>query len=606
MANRERRGSHLGAARAVLIAVGVLAGVLAVTLATGSGVEASGDKSFSFDALNTVAELRTDGSMLVTEQWTYDFDGGPFNFGIRSFERNRNQIGRFTAADAAGPLEVIRPEDSISGEWEWKLREPTSDATVTYTLTYFVDPVVIAGQDVTELEWEFLGTDHPGVGQVDILVRFPLVVNPATPETADGDISVLRAFAHGPSNGVVRVATSEVIARVSDVPAGQFIEIRAVAPAATFNIVGSENRLPTILAEERSYLADRDQDAAERRNGWLLSSLLAALGAVGAGALWLVGGREAKSEEVLGEYWREPLDEPPAVALTNLNRGSVDQGHTVAGTLVDLAQRGYLRIVGEREEKWGPDKVVHRYFWLGKPFAPDVLQYERDLLEFVFRGSTETTSEELTAWATANQTTAKKLLDDVTAGVKSEYHKRGFADESKGKLVGLLAGICAVVAISGGIVKAMTGFGLGWWGVAIAAGIFALGTKLLSNRNQASVESAAKASGLKKFLKDFSQLEDAPVGHLILWERYLVYAVALGVSADLVRGLATRVPQVMADPAFGTWYVGPHGRFDGFDSMETTSGSSFVSASTPNTSGGGGGFSGGGGGGGGGGGAGAR
>jgi hypothetical protein len=53
---------------------------------------------------------------------------------------------------------------------------------------------------------------------------------------------------------------------------------------------------------------------------------------------------------------------------------------------------------------------------------------------------------------------------------------------------------------------------------------------------------------------------------------------------------------LLADPAFGSWYVTPPGtmgRFTGFDSIETTSGSSFVSASTPNSTGSGGGFSGG-------------
>ena len=72
-----------------------------------------------------------------------------------------------------------------------------------------------------------------------------------------------------------------------------------------------------------------------------------------------------------------------------------------------------------------------------------------------------------------------------------------------------------------------------------------------------------------------------------------MYAVALGVSAKLLQGLAARVPEVMNNPAFGLWYVGPHGRFDGFDQIETA-GVSAASASTPSSSGSGGGFSGGG------------
>jgi hypothetical protein len=588
----------VAAATAVVAAVAVLAGSPSTSTAQ--------DRSFAIDALLTEAEVRSDGSMLVTERVTYDYDGGPFEFGIRSFERNRNQISGFTAADPEGPLEVIRPEDSVSGDWEWKLRRPTSDATVTYTLTYFVEAAVTVGRDVGDLNWQFLGTDHPGVGRVGILVRMPLVVNPVLPDTPDTDDTVLRGWAHGPSNGVVRVVTSEVTATVTDVAAGQFVEVRAVAPSTVFTVRGTEQLLPGILAEEQQRVDEQEQAADDRRTGWLLSALLAALGAVGAGALWLVGGREAKSREVLGEYWREPLDDPPAVALANLERGTVDAGHAVAGTLVDLAQRGYLRITGERRERIGPDDVVHRFTWLGKPFGPDVLPYEKDLLELVFRGSSETTSEELAAWGERDQATAKGLLDEVTGGVMAEYRRRGYAEQSNRTLVGLLIGICAGVAVSSFLVRHVTGTGLGWWAVAIAAVIFGLGTRLLSNRNAASVEAAAKAEGLRKYLKDFSRLEDAPVGHLVLWERYLVYAVALGVSADLVRGLASRLPSVLADPAFSGWYAGTHGRFDGFDRIETTSGSSFVSAATPNSSGGGGGFSGGGGGGGGGGGFGAR
>lgn len=619
MATGERRRGHVGAARAVLTTllatpVALLATLLATVIAAllvagptpGTASVSAQSKSFTIDALESVAEMRTDGSMLVTERVTYDYDGGPFEFGIRSFERNLDAIGRFTATDDQGPLEVIAPADSISGQWEWKLRQPTSDATVTYTLTYFIEPRVELGRDVSFVNWQALGTQHDGVGEVNVRLRLPVTVVPATPETPDDDVNVMRGWVHGPSNGTVELQPAELIARVRDVPAGQFVELHVAAPATTFNVKGTDDLLPRILADERRYVADREQQQEDRRNGWLFSSLLLALGAIGAGALWLVGGREAKSTEVQGDYWREPLDDPPAVALCNLQRGSVDAGPTVAGTLVDLAQRGYIRIVGEREPRLGKDKVVHRFSWLGKPLGPDVLPYERDLLELVFRGSTQTTSDELADWGRDHQTEAKRLLDEVTGGVKAEYRRRGYADESRRALVGLLLGICAGVAIASAIVKQLTGYGFGWWGVAVAAAIFGLGTRLLSNRNRASVEAAAKAEGLKRYLKDFSRLEDAPVGHLILWERYLVFAVVLGVSAELVEGLASRLPQVMADPGFGVWYVGTYGRFDGFDRIETTSGSSFVAASTPNSTGSGGGFSGGGGGGIGGGGFGAR
>ncbi len=595
----------VGAIAAVLLPVAANPGKGATTA---SATAPAAAKSFRIESWEATAALRSDGRMFVTERLTYDFDGGPFEFGIRSFERNADQIDDFAAADPVGPLEVIPPEQSISGDWGWKLRRPTSDARVTFTLTYSAMDVLTYGSDVTDLEWTAVGTEHPGIGFAELTVTFPTPLPPAPEGAADDDATVLRGFAHGPLDGRVEVSTSTVTATWRDVDAGRFLEVRAVAPATAFTTVGGEPRLADILAEERRRQRADDDARDDRRDGWLLSAALAGIAAVGIAALWLVGGREGRSREVQGEYWREPLDDPPAVAVTNLRRGTIDEGHVIAGTLVDLAQRGYLQIVGETEEQFGPDRTVHRYLWLGKPLGPDVRPFERDLLEMVFRGSTETTSEELNDWARDHQTTAKKMLDEVTGGVMSEYRSRGYADESNGRLVGLLVAICAGVAIAWWLVTARTGHGVGWWGVAIAAALFGIGARLLSNRNRASIEAAAKAEGLRKYLEDFSRLEDAPVGHLILWERYLVYAVALGVSADLVRGLDARLPGLVADPSFGAWYVPVHGRsrFDGFDRIETA-GTSLASASTPSNSGGsGGGASGGGGGGFGGGGAGAR
>lgn len=588
--------------------VAALASVLFGSTATAESRGASSDKSFRLESLGTTAVVRSDGDMDVTEVWVYRFDGGPFNFGIRSFERDNDRIVGFAASDDQGQLGVIPPDESISGDWEWALRAPTSNSTVTYTLQYRVTDVIRIGADVADLNWQFIGTEHAGIGQMDVTVSFPPGIPAARPDVADTDTTVLRGFAHGPSNGVIRVDESRLVASLDNVPAGRFVEIRGIAPATAFDVAGDDVLLPDILAEERRIAEDGDPRVPKDRTalGWVLTPILAGLGALGTGLLWFTGGRERKSTEVLGEYWREPLDERPAVAVTNLHRGAVPASAAVAGTLVDLAQRGYLRIVGEREERLGPDKTVHRYFWLGKPFGADVVQYERDLLEMIFRGGTETTSEEVDRWASKHQKQAQQLLKDVTNGVKAEYRALGYDAPLRDRSLAILITLCVLVSAAGYVVKRISDNGVAW--VAVAAGpvLFAVGSRLLMNRTQAGVEAAAKANGLKRYLKDFSQLSDAPVGHLILWERYLVFAVALGVSAELVRGLAARVPAVVNDPNFGVWYRGPMGRFDGFDQLETR-GASLVSASTPNRSGSGGGFSGGGSsGGGGGGGAGAR
>lgn len=583
-----------------VIGLTVLGGVMG---ALAGPVTAAEDKSFTIESLDTEAFVAADGAMQVTEQVTYRFEGGPFSVVVRSFERDLDRIGDMAASDASGPLDVVAPSDSISGQWEAVLREPTSDRTVEITFTYRVSEAITVGRDVGDLNWKFLGTEHPGIGSVDIAVRFAGTVPPATPESPDADATVLRGWAHGPTNGRITVGTSRIDASVDDVSPGQFVEIRAAVPASAFTIRGTDELLPGILEEERRLIGEIERAEDRRRLGWILTPITMLVGAIGTGWIWFKGGREPKSREVLGEYWREPLDDPPAVAIATLARGGVAVGPMIAGTLTDLAQRGFLRIRAEHEQRFGPDRTVHHFEWMGKP-TDDLEPFERDLLEMVFRGRNDADSTELSDWAKANRSTAKGMIDSMTADVKRLYGDRGY-DATDGRHFVPLAVLCAAVAGVSLGVATMLDSGVGWFGVGAAVGLFGLGATVLRNRSQAGAEAAAKAEGLKKYLQDFSRLSEAPIGHLILWERFLVFAVAFGVSAELVRGLAAKLPQVMSDPNFGLWYLGAAHHFDGFDQLGVQ-GAAVAQAAMPNSSGSGGGFSGGSSGGGGGGGFGAR
>ena len=118
----------------------------------------------------------------------------------------------------------------------------------------------------------------------------------------------------------------------------------------------------------------------------------------------------------------------------------------------------------------------------------------------------------------------------------------------------------------------------------------------------------------KKFLTDFSAIEQAPITLLPIWEHYFVYAVALGVAQKFLKNLTALALKHNQPLIMPVWYIaasqtGPTNvasfaesmsNFEAFTSNFTSMMNSFsTSAAT------GGGFSGGGGGGGGGGGSGA-
>src|SRR5262249_8734247 len=157
------------------------------------------------------------------------------------------------------------------------------------------------------------------------------------------------------------------------------------------------------------------------------------------------------------------------------------------------------------------------------------------------------TQSELTDWAHAHTSTAQKWWQGFRTAVDDAYDRRKYQQAHRGA-------VCTANLAPATLLAGVGPLAVGvhpWWVGAGAmaaprrrAGLQAVLTVTLGQRTTLGAERAAQWEGVEHFLRDFSELEDARSGHLVLWERSLVYAVALGVSDELVRGLALRVPEV--------------------------------------------------------------
>jgi uncharacterized membrane protein len=598
------------ARRSLVRLVTVVAAVVLSLLSLTGSADAQTTKSFQLSALKVEATVLADGSMQVEENITYEFSGGQFTFAFRTFKPEWfNRISNFTAAEQGTPL----PVEPGTDRWTWRYA-PTVVRTHTYTLTYRVAGAVDVGSDVGELYWQFIGTDHPGLGSMNVHISLPGEYPVAAPDTADTDTSVVRAWAHGPLNGKVQPTSRGVDLSVTGVPARTFVEGRIVIPLKAFTSPGPSARLPKILREEKGYL---NTGKTGRKLANVLAPVATLVGGLGFAALWRKHGKEPPKPDYIGDYWREPLTDPPAVVYANLNFGKVG-GRAMASTLVDLAQRGYLTITEQESKRFGRNKDVYTFTATtpkpraGHPLPPPLTQWEIDLLANVFQGQNETTSEAFEDWAKANQTTSAKFWNDWKSAVSDDMKGRGYVETGRARVWLTALGIIAALIVTGlilikvsknrvGSVSPIGGLCL------VAAIVMLLVLPTLRKRTAAGSEEQAQAKALKKYLEDFSNMKDAPVESLIIWERFLVYAVVLGVASHVISGLAVRLPNVVNNPGFAPWWVPIGGRTDMGTSMDNfpgSWGSAATSAMTPanTSSGSGGGFSGGGGGGGGGGG----
>jgi uncharacterized membrane protein len=614
------------------------------------------DKSFDLEQIDVTAALRRDGVLLVREEVTYDFDG-TFNVGTRDFDSGPWAITDIRAYEGDRPLPTITDTPTL---FEWDI-SPAS-GTHTYEMRYEVHNAVLAWPDVVELNWQWVGRDVPeGVGHHEVTLRLP------------GDGEGVRAWAHGPLSGTIDVRGRTVRTQIDDLPSFTFLETRVIAPRSRFgpNLprgqvgqteprdyasecdllrgalqnqaaenpsltqqqinqiltdspqcqgddlnVETEPQQDRIIAEETALAEEanraraayeKDQQEKEDRRRALTAAAPFFIAGILALA-WVVWRKWGKEPDLTSEidYWREVPDDPPAVAIALEDWGYVDTD-AFSATIVDLAQRGYLTI--EETEK------DHKFTATDKSRG-GLLEFERMALSKVFENGDESSQKQITAWAKAHRTTAASWLSSFTNAVVKSYAAKGY--QVKGQVAGWVLYLGLVALLGGFAAIAITNEAFAAGGAAIGAGVLLLACMiLLRRRTPAGAQRYAEWNGLRKFLKDFSQLEDAPSGHMALYERYLVAAVALGVADELIDALRVRIPEVANDPTFASWYVGSRagagvGSFsslgDFSSDFSSATASSFRPPSSSSSSGGGfsGGFSGGGGGGGGGGGFGAR
>jgi len=565
------------------------------------------EKSFSLPRVAIDAELRPDGSMHVVEHLTYDFHG-PFSYGTRPIPVGPYELTDMRVTEHGEEL------TSVGAPYNLKWFFDAKDTQRTFDVEYTVLNAAAVAPDVAELYWKWVGDQHPEIGRVTARLTLP---------PGAGDV---RAWGHGDLTGIVRTDGDVVTWDEPNVPEGSFVEGRVAIPASRFTVPpAGAARLPSIVAQERSWAraanearaaAARDAKAAEEREDLanVLVPIVIALGIAVYVFLYLRHGREPKAPDI-GEYYRDLPDDAPAVVDTLLHWGHV-RPLSFGATVIDLAQRGWLNIKEEKIERAIlPDKKDYRFHKEPSPPQEQLADFEERVMKRLFADGDEITQTELTAWAGAHTSSAQKWWQGFRNAVADAYDRKKYQQSHRGMVFTANLLTATVVAAAGAwamIVHA-------WWvgGAAVAwALVQSVLTLSLRQRTKLGAERATQWEGVEHFLRDFSELEDAPSGHLVLWERYLVYAVALGVSDELVRGLALRVPDVAESMHSARWYVPiangghPGSGFASLGAFGSSFGTSFAAAATPRSSGsgfsgGGGGFSGGGGGGGGGGGIGA-
>jgi uncharacterized membrane protein len=598
--------------------------VLALVLSAGN---ASADKSFQITRFHSEVEIHADGSVDVTESLTYSFNGkfswanrviplrpGDRITGVRVSERGSaySQHG----SESPGTYSVAMNSRDVRVVWHYSARNETRTFDVSYTVTGLVSRY----PDIAEYYHKLIGSsDNPAMRNVTARVTFP-----DAGQTTDN----VRVWAHGPLSGTVAIeSATAVTAQLARLPRGRFFELRVITPPEVF--AGLEQRsastqLERILAEEAQWAqeANEARERSERRRAaWLEHKReqrerartylpIAIAMAVAGLAFWAwMFIQVGKPHEVHPRVapGQVPSEHPPAV-VAQLMRGSTG-GPALVATLLDLAERGYLRIDERRVTKsgwFGREKEVQEFTFSSTGSNPgQLLPFEADLLDFVFNtcGDGRTfTLEDVKKTAQKKRTAFRRWFTQWMKRVKEHAKGEGFYEDTNGTIMAANLLIGLAVGATGLFMSIKTDSAAGV--PAAAAGFMQLIlTAALTRRTEKGQRLMLEWKRFQKHLKGLSRGATTSVTASD-WSRYVAIAVIFGMHKELIPHL--RVSDAHSAAYVPLWYAhdgsgdGIAGLTDGFSSMIST-----VSSTMTSASGAGGGASGGGGGGGGGGSAGA-
>lgn len=586
----------------------------------------------TLENLDYEVTLQDNGDMKIVENWYIDLYDTNTLFKTFPKDGTYDEITDVTVSEISSSGDKIQflPSDTYSYhvtenyyqaltnpdndfEIAWGVNERSSEKR-NFQICYTVKNVVKKYSDCAELYWKLIGDNFEiYTKSITGVINIPDGIS---------DIEDLRVWAHGPLNGSInKEGKNKVTFKVQSLPINKFLEIRLAMPKDIFlNSTNESNvsRLSTILEEETRFADEANAIRARKARNEKIAEIVLTATSILSGivaiiyTLFVLPKERKENPEILPEinfeYFREIPNEKDTIAeasyLYYLQKGGMSYkiGQIVSATLLNLSLKGWIEFEPNIKNQ---KKIIIKVNDNGKELKKD----EEEVYKFLkkVKGGGEFTIKEFEDYCKSNSEKFLSLINSLSAIAEKENIEKDTIDLNIGdkKIKYYIWVFLAVVFI--GIDICAFGFtkpiipAVSIIAILIQVIAILKFTKRFSGLTQKGVNEVEKLNGLKKYMEDFSLLNEREVPELVLWEKFLVYATAFGIAEKVIKQLKVKFKELQDDEYMRTnfphMYVMCNNNFDSsFVKIMNSSIGSAINYSSG--TGAGGGFSSGGGGGG--------
>lgn len=608
--------------------------------------QAKAESNLYLDNLEFCVKINKDSSINVIEYWDINIE--ETNTLYKTFKTDNTKYTGITEVKVTDITNGSAKEFIQQSNWEyhvdqgkyygtknnngdfeigWGTGLENQRATKKYKVEYKVENTITKYNDYAELYWQLLGKDFE-ISANKIRGNIILPENAFSTEDIKvwGHIDTL--------NGTIYVTDlNKIEFEVNQYNGNHMLEVRTLFPTEMITS-GEKNYnqeiLQKVIEEETKWAEEANAKREANKNMMTATIIIPAIildiifiiTIVRANKNPISKQKKFMPEQII-EYYRDipRKDSTPGEAIQLLEKNSANTlnyglGKVFSAVLLNLKLKGYLEFEID-ETKKAKEKISIRM--IKKSNAEQLESEEKAIYAFLDqitlrKDERKLSIKELQKAIKANPEKIQKLGIDIAKNIQDSLINKNLLDKKQaqehvctiatiilqivflGFFIIFSLAIISDKIIFGKIAKVMliTTSVLGI--VSIAKKIIIL--KKLNVFTQKGVNEIEKWKGLKKYMEDFSLLNEREVPDIIIWERFLVYATVFGIAEKVIKQLKMVYPNfdenVMADHTMMYMMMNTD-----FNNSFSSAIDSSISSAYSSGNGSGGGFSGGGGGGGG-------
>jgi len=564
--------------------------------------------SFRIEKLDIEANLQKDGSMVVSEAVTYDIDeinGVYFDIDAKGFgELEYIQVFEDDSTGGFKEVDSSNYEVSVSDElYRIKLYSKNHNNRRTFKFVYKLPEAITVYDDVAQFNRKMVGQEwQQGINYITAKVIIPV--------SASYDNSNILVFGHGPLTGEVDKEGNTVVYKLNNYYPGDFLEAHILMEPEIFS---EYNKSKIVHKDMKQKLLDMEAKLADEANAerdkairqqeminkvfekpGLIFGVLSSIWGALMYYIHVIFKRKNKVKNSVGKYLRELPDNSSPALVGGFMTNSINDNEILA-TIVDLVRRKVLTL--ENSDK---NSII-----ILTGSTENLSAQEKAIVDIYINDFGDGKSLDLKSFGFFQKVpmSVARKFEKWRAMVQSEMDRKNLTYQGLGCLgVIFFAFFPMIFTFAGLVIGMITGNKMFLLIVVMGIILFVSGAKARYPRKELA-EAKDKWQAFKNFLSDYSQLEEAKITSVHLWEQYFVYAVALGVSDKVVKaykkaldmGVINDVQGVNSlaySPIFNPMFSRSFSNLNGMVSRTNSGASSAIASSRrSSSSGGGGGFS---------------